>query len=215
MEDFKVAFIDMDGVLIEEVSWQVLHDYFGVDNEENLEAFKAGQVSYREFMKRDIELWKKEATQQPTMKNLEKALCRINPRKGSVQLVSAMRKKGYRKIVMISGGINLIAEKIARELHLDRFLANSFKTEQKNGKEIITEPEVSFNFSRKGEIIEDLTKDFGIPLEQVIAIGDSHLDAGMLNKAGRGIAFDPKDEQVQKAADVVVKGNLTDLIQHL
>lgn len=208
---FKAAFFDMDGVLLKEITWQVVHDYVGVSNAENVKAYEANDIDYRKFMVRDVELWDDLSIQE-----LEKALCHLQPRPGSEKLIKRMREKGYEKIVIVSGGINLAAEKLAHQFHLDDYFTNDFKTEEKNGKEIITGPKMNFDLSKKGEIVRNLSKKFGIPLEKTIAIGDSRFDIGMLKATGKGIAFDPKDEKVKNAADVVVDSeNIIDLTEHI
>ncbi|MFP4608956.1 MAG: HAD hydrolase family protein, partial [Candidatus Aenigmatarchaeota archaeon] len=45
----------------------------------------------------------------------------------------------------------------------------------------------------------------GIQEERCIAVGNSHFDAPMLEKAGFGIAFNPSDNNVRKAADFVIE----------
>ena len=54
----------------------------------------------------------------------------------------------------------------------------------------------------KEAVLEDLAKQFEIPLENTIAVGDGMVDRGMLRKAGTGIACHAP-EPVQRCADVV------------
>lgn len=213
MTQSKAAFLDLDGTLIKEISWQILHDYFEVDNQENLEAFKAGKINHLEFMERDIALWRDKWRDDVTMEEVQKALCRIEPRPGAFQLVSAMREREYDKIGIVSGGIKCLAEKIACELQLDFCLANGFTT--KGEEEIIVGPDYDFDFSEKGKIVENLARKFEIPIEQTVTVGDTIFDVDMF-KVSKGIVFDPKDERAKQAADIIVEGNdLTRLIRYL
>lgn len=212
----KAAFFDMDGTLIQEISWQKAHNFFGVNNQQNLQLFKNGKITYLEFMEKDIRLWKEESPKEATIENLEKTLCLINPRPESFSLIEKMRKKGYQKIVLVSGGIDLVAEKVAQELHLDDWFANSFEVKQRGKKRFITGPKVRFNISEKGQIIKDLAKKFDTPLKSTVAIGDSHFDTKMLEKAGTGIAFNPKNRKVKEAADEVIEDDdISKVIQYI
>jgi len=49
----------------------------------------------------------------------------------------------------------------------------------------------------------------GIPLGKCVAIGDNLSDACMLEKAGVGIAFNPKHLRVEKVADTVIIKDLS------
>lgn len=55
----------------------------------------------------------------------------------------------------------------------------------------------------KGNAMEQMAKDAGITLEQVIAIGDSDNDISMIRRAGMGVAVANADESVKRAADYV------------
>ena len=59
----------------------------------------------------------------------------------------------------------------------------------------------------KGRALAALAEAHGIPLEQVMAIGDSYNDLEMLTAAGIGVAMGNAPEAVKQAADVVVATN--------
>ncbi len=107
-----VAF-DMDGVLIDYRScWTWIHDHFHVDNEEALNLFIDGKIDDREFMRRDIALWK-ERNPRLCRKDLDSILEPLPITEGISETVSALRSAGV-KTVIVSGGIDIVAERIAR-----------------------------------------------------------------------------------------------------
>lgn len=59
----------------------------------------------------------------------------------------------------------------------------------------------------KGKIMEITAKKAGIPLEEVIAVGDSHNDISMITKAGMGIAVANAEEEVKKVANFITKNS--------
>lgn len=207
----KACFFDMDGTLIKETSWRVAHNHFDVDNSENVKAFEEGKISSWELMRRDFNLW-----DEPTTSDLENAVCHLEPRKNNDQLIEAMRDEGYGRIVIITGGIKIVAEKIFHLLHLDDFLANGFKTKEQDEKEFLVEPEYKYNFSKKSELVNKLIADWEVPIEKTLAVGDSRFDADMLKTVDKGIAFNPKDNEVKKAADKVIEDDdITKVIQYI
>ncbi len=55
---YKLAVFDMDGVLTQPVSsWDYVHKRLGVDNAENLNSYRAGTLSYIDFLRSDVRLW--------------------------------------------------------------------------------------------------------------------------------------------------------------
>ena len=57
-----------------------------------------------------------------------------------------------------------------------------------------------------------LSQKTGIPLGECIAVGDNISDVCMLEKAGLGIAFNPKYPRVEKAADIVIIKDLSRIL---
>src|SRR5215207_1341830 len=54
---------------------------------------------------------------------------------------------------------------------------------------------------------------FCVPIENTLAVGDTKSDICMIQRAGVGIAFMPKDEEIKKASDKIV--NEPDLLKVL
>lgn len=59
----------------------------------------------------------------------------------------------------------------------------------------------------KGEALAELAAAHGIPISQVMAIGDSFNDLEMLEMAGIGVAMGNASDAVKRVADVVVASN--------
>lgn len=57
----------------------------------------------------------------------------------------------------------------------------------------------------KGNIMEQTAKKAGVPLNSVIAIGDSHNDISMIKKAGLGIAVANAEPEVKEIADYITR----------
>ena len=61
--------------------------------------------------------------------------------------------------------------------------------------------------------LEKFAGEYNVPVENTMAVGDTKSDICMIQRAGVGIAFMPKDEYVSKATNKVVQD--PDLLQVL
>lgn len=105
---------------------------------------------------------------------------------GARTLIRTLQRLGFRCGV-VSGGFTQITEPLAATLGLDFSAANTL--EVVDGRltgglvgEIIDRP-------GKARALARFAEQYGIPLEQTVAVGDGANDLDMLNTAGLGIAF--------------------------
>jgi phosphoserine phosphatase len=68
--------------------------------------------------------------------------------------------------------------------------------------------------ARKAHLLEEIARQEGITLDQVIAIGDGANDLPMLGKAGLGIAFNAK-ARVREQADTHISQQSLESILYL
>jgi len=108
-----VAF-DLDGTLTAEAnSWQSLHRFFGTERygELGLKEYELGEISYEEFMRRDISCWPKGLS----MDVVERILSNITLRPEAEDTISRLRQRDV-KIVVITSGLASLARKICQRL---------------------------------------------------------------------------------------------------
>ena len=67
----------------------------------------------------------------------------------------------------------------------------------------------------KGAALEFLANDMGIPREEVIAIGDSEIDASMIEYAGLGVAVENAIPSVKEKADFITCSNDQEGVAHV
>jgi len=108
---------------------------------------------------------------------------------GARTLIRTLQRLGFR-CGIVSGGFTQITDPLAQALHLDFAAANTL--EVVDGKltgglvgEIVDRP-------GKARALARFAAQYGIPLEQTVAVGDGANDLDMLNTAGLGIAFNAK-----------------------
>ncbi|QUR66819.1 phosphoserine phosphatase SerB [Mycobacterium spongiae] len=108
---------------------------------------------------------------------------------GARTTIRTLRRLGFRCGV-VSGGFQRIIEPLARELMLDYVAANEL--EIVDG--ILTGRVVGPIVDRPGKAkaLRDFADQYGVPMEQTVAVGDGANDIDMLSAAGLGVAFNAK-----------------------
>ncbi len=130
---------------------------------------------------------------------------------GAETLLRVLKRLGYRTAV-ISGGFSVAAEALQKRLGIDFAWSNTLEISQGKLTGRVLGPIV--NAQRKADILEELSQREGVPLDQVIAIGDGANDLLMLQKAGHGIAFHAKPK-LREAAHTAVSAMGLDAILYL
>ncbi|WP_051275733.1 HAD-IB family phosphatase [Desulfovirgula thermocuniculi] len=178
-----VAF-DMDGTLTPvRSSWEYVHRRLGLWSELAVryqEDFLAGRICYAEFCRRDAALWR-----GMSRRRLEEVVREIPLRPLARELVRALKERGV-KVVLISSGLDLLAERVAAELDLDGYVANGLAA--RNGH-LTGEPVVRVSHDEPGKLKKDHLLSFvaryGCRREAVAAAGDGPGDLDMLSVAAR------------------------------
>ena len=70
--------------------------------------------------------------------------------------------------------------------------------------------DVTHPLANKGDALSNLAKLLGVPLTEVVAIGDGHNDVAMFERSGLSIAMGNASREVQRAADFVGASNSDD-----
>lgn len=204
-----VAF-DMDGTLVAaESSWAEVHAYFGDRNDEGLRRFNAGEIDDAEFLRTDVAVWHRHRPHL-TRAELGVILDEVPLMPGAGALFDALRAEGVTTAI-VSGGIDLLADRIGRELRVDRVLANGFAID---GNDRITgEGIIRVPIHGKEGVLAKLQQELGFSPEETGSVGNSEIDVGLFRRSRVGIAFRPEDEIVRRGATHVVEsGGLDALI---
>jgi len=199
-----LAAFDMDGTLIKGRLVFALADKFGLS--EKVKQIQSGRIlGYEQtktiaalfagLMKRDIEV---AIESLPLTKNCER-------------LVAALKERNF-KIGIISDSYTVAADFIAHRLHLDFVAANELQVE----KSLITgKVAMPLGWEKIGCFckisvckryhLEKFSRKFGVNLQNTLAVGDTRSDNCMIERAGIGIAFMPKDKEIVKATNKIVR----------
>ncbi|MFW6120384.1 MAG: HAD-IB family phosphatase [Petrotogales bacterium] len=198
-----LVFFDMDGVLTDTISsWKHIHDYFGTSNERSVDEYLKGNIDDLEFIKRDVSLWKENGkfVHKETIRDI---LYIIPLMKGTKKCISFLKSHKI-KTAIVSAGIDILADKVAKDVGIDYVFANGIKNDE-NGR-LTGEGILNVQLKFKGKNVRNIAKKLGISLGRCAAVGNSCFDISMVEICGIGMAFNPADDCVRKSADIVIEG---------
>ena len=210
IEKLELVIFDMDGVLTDIISsWKYIHDYFDTTNERSVLDYLKGKIDDSEFIRRDVLLWK-ENGKLTTKKKLAEILSEVPLITGAKECLISLRNSKI-KTAIISAGLDILANKVGKELGIDFILANGVKTDEEG--RLNGEGEIGVRLMYKDLSVKSLSEKLNIPLNRIAAVGNSCYDIPMFEVSGLGIAFNPEDECVRDAADIIVEGkNLCNIL---
>jgi phosphoserine phosphatase len=200
----NLAAFDMDGTLIQGRLVFALADRF--DLSEKVRSIQSRpQIAGHEQTKAIAALFA-----GLTTKDIESAIESIPLTKNSERTISILKERGY-KIGIISDSYTIAAGLVANRLNLDFVMANKLDT--LNDK-ITGKVDMPLGWDRincfckisvcKRYHLEKSVHQFGVPIENTLAVGDTKSDICMIKRAGVGVAFMPKDEEIKKVSNNVV-----------
>ena len=139
----------------------------------------------------------------------EKVFNSIHLSPNAQELVSILQKNGI-LVGLVSGGFGPIVERLAKSLGITYFSANQLEVKDGllTGKLVghIISPEV------KQATLEQWRKEFKLPKERTVAIGDGANDLLMLKSAGLEIAFCAKEVLKKEIPNHVDKRDFLEVI---
>ena len=205
----KLAVFDMDGTLLEKKSsWATLNRAFGTSQVglQGLDLYRRGLIKYPEFMKRDIDSWPESASQD----EIERILSDYTLRSDTKETLQRLKERDY-EIAMLSGGIDILARKVAMELGIEEWRANGLAFDEEG--RLLRRGICRVEPSKKHLILRRIIREKKVEKKDTIAVGDSLFDISMLTEAGKGFLIALDGESVEPP--VLRIQNLSDIFQHI
>ncbi len=134
---------------------------------------------------------------------------RITLMPGAQTLLATMKANGA-FAMLVSGGFDVFASRIANRLGFDASRANVLRATGDHLSGEVEEPILGRD--AKVQALQDLCAQRGIGPEQVLAVGDGANDLGMLQRAGMGVALHAKPSVAGKCDLRINHGDLTALL---
>jgi len=207
--NIKLVVFDMDGTLTRPTSsWEHIHKELGTWESAGLgylSKFIAGGITYEEFATLDTSEWK-----GIPFEKIQAISQKVKYMPGIHELMAFLAAKKI-KIAVISGGLSVIADKIAKDFGIKRIFVNSLGV--KGG---ILTGEVGINVSYNGKlpIYKKLLKELKIKPYQVMTVGDTKGDLPLFQNSGLAFAINPMHEEIEDVADFKIK-SLVEIVKIL
>lgn len=177
-------------------SWAVVHEALGTDNTDALLAFMEGAIDDREFIRRDVALWR---SRRPdlTASDLRGILEQTPRMPGMKEAVGALRAQGT-SCAIVSGGLRQLAEIVAAEAGIDVVRANGVRF----GPDGLLSDDALMEvpLRHKSEVVRAIQEELGVGREHTGSVGDSEFDRGLFGQSRVSVAFNATDQAVARSA---------------
>jgi len=191
----RLVFFDMDSTLVDMEIIDEMAQRVGVFKEVSriTEKARRGDIDFEESLTQRVALLKGLRVEE-----LEKIRNDMKLSEGAEDLVDTLKRLGF-KLGLVSGGFDYFSDFLREKLGLDFSYANQL--EIKNG--VLTGKVLGkiVDNTYKAKIVNMVSSEQGVLLDQTVAIGDGANDVLMLGQAGLGIAYNAK-EKLERAANM-------------
>ena len=212
---FELIAFDVDGTLVDDTVfvWKTLHDYFESDPEAVDRAFDlymGGRLTYRQWFEHDIKLFREKGADRAAIMDAIKGMKLF---KGVTETLETLGKTGAR-LVIISGSLNLVVEKLGLTPYFDEIYLNHLEFGEDG--ELLGGVATPYDVWDKATGLREVAARHGISISSTAFIGDNFNDIAVAEAAGFSIAFNCKSDKLAEVSDVVVEEkDLTAILPHL
>ncbi len=204
MAKYKIAFFDLDGTLIDEGKtniWEKIQSSFDIQVPPKV-------ANYEDLFCYEMRQLKKKGV---TKNQILHALRGIKMIPGAEETLKILKENGL-KLTLVSGGLNIIAEKFFPSNPFDYTYINKIYF-NKQGHIISYEPN-RFNLEKKVEALKEVIRLENATLNETVFIGDGFYDRFIAKNAGFSIAFNTDSKILVKASKSHIKGkDLTRILE--
>ena len=204
--DIRLIAFDVDGTPVvhprQQVVWQLLHERF-VGNAQlgwqRYQDYLAGSISYAHWVDLDVGAWYERGVGRAEMAAVIRAELQVVA--GGRATLQELRRRGYR-LAVISGTLDLVLEELLPDIVFDHVFTNRLIFDQHGA--LFSWQATPYDIDGKARALEHIASSEGLTLAQCAFVGDHLNDLSVLEIAGLGVAFLPKDPRVAAAADHVI-----------
>lgn len=201
----RLVVFDVDSTLIQGEVIELLAERAGCAAQvrQVTEAAMRGEIDFADALRRRVSLL---AGLPATV--LDEVARGLELTPGARTTIRTLRRLGFHCGV-VSGGFSRIVQPLADELGIDFCIANEI--EVRDG--VLTGRVLGSMVDRaeKAAALRRAAEEFGVPLEQCVAVGDGANDIDMLSTAGLGVAFNAKPA-LREVADTAITQPFLDIV---
>lgn len=190
--------LDFDGTLSPDEMIVLLAQRAGVSDRVDRVTARAmaGELEYADSLRERVRL-----LEGLHVDDVETAYGSIRLREGVPELLSQLSERGIRTAILTGGFETGVRTALRQaEIDVDRVIANELGTRDSELSGSVSGPLVE---GTKDDALATLADEFGLAIEETIAVGDGANDRPMLSAAGVAIGFNP-NQSVTPVCDTVV-----------
>lgn len=204
----KLICFDVDGTLVKHpadmVIWEVLNLRFGGSREANrrrYEMYHGGEITYDEWVALDVGDW---VSAGATREDILASVAEFSLVEGARETIAELKRRGF-QMAVISGTIDIVLDTLYPHHPFDEVFTNKIFFDD-SGK--LTSWEATpFDGHGKPAALRQITRRCDISLSQTAFVGDGENDVPLLGVAGTFVAYEPRSNELEAGADVVIKGD--------
>lgn len=208
MRKFDLVAFDIDGTLVEapgdRTVWEVLNEMFtgcGDLNEERYALYRAGKLSYAEWVALDIDGWKQAGAQRD---DLLAGFARLRLIEGAREALDLLKATGHRLFV-ISGTLDFMLDTLLPDHPFEEVYTNHIGFDESGN--IDHWRATPFDMEGKAKLLRAVAMRHEIPLSRCAFVGDSANDVWIARDAGFSVALNCKSPELEAASDVSIRSN--------
>jgi phosphoserine phosphatase len=213
--ELKLACFDMDGTIIDGRLVEVISKKFGLYDQ--IKRIQNDSSIFGYIKTQKIASILKGIDE----KELVIAIDSISLMKNCQRIINLLKKNNY-KIGIITDSYIIAAKILVNKLGLDFVAANDLQISEGliTGEVRMPLGWDKINCSCKISVckryhLEMYARKYGIDIKNTVAIGDTRGDICMVNNAGIGIAFMPKDDCIGKHKNLINRPDLMDILDYV
>jgi phosphoserine phosphatase len=213
--ELKLACFDMDGTIIDGRLVEVISKKFGLYDQ--IKRIQNDSTIFGYIKTQKIASILKGIDE----KELVIAIDSISLMKNCQSIINLLKKNNY-KIGIITDSYTIAAKILVNKLGLDFVAANVLQISEGliTGEVRMPLGWDKINCNCKISVckryhLEMYARKYGIDMKNTVAIGDTRGDICMVNNAGIGIAFMPKDDCIGKHKNLINRPDLMDMLDYI
>lgn len=213
---FKLIAFSLSGVLVNFTNadnpWSLIRNIYQIPD--FWKECREGKLSRIQAKEDEYKAWKEKGVRLDSlMINIRKNMKLME---GAKEIFSELNGRKIATAI-VSDSPHLVVEDVARQLGARYFACNKILF-NKDGVAYDTIPSHPTGGQRVSKLLalKDFANREGVRLSEAAAIGNDKEDVEIFRYVGRAIAFNPKDMETKKSAQVIVNSNtLEDVLQYL
>lgn len=182
---FEVVGFDIDETFTPSISWQMMTKGMGASVEELLRLYgelKRGEMSIKAAQDALIKVWQDSGNARKSF--LTDLFIKHTIYPESLPTVQYLQHKGYR-VVIISGGVDLYVETIAKRLGVNEYFSNTELIW--DGDDLVGMEYELDQATKKLKQLKTYLNKVGVSKDRCVFVGDSDNDRAVMEYTGHGI----------------------------